>query len=93
MVAENSEPPAGGIPQANERRAARTRRKVSDDILHAFHFACDTKDFEIADRLLRVLENLLVARVAEPAANRARELAPFIAAHERLWTLRHPPSD
>lgn len=93
MVAEGSDTPSGNIPQIREARATRTRRKVADDILHAFHFACDIKDFEIAQGLLEVLENLLVTRVAEPAANRVRELSPLVAAHERLWSLRQPPKD
>ncbi len=88
MVAVASDGSEHGAAQSTEMRAARSRRKVSDDILHAFHFACDMKDLEIAQALLKTLENLLVKRVATPAAQRTRELAPLVAAHERLWALR-----
>ena len=89
MVAENSDFPTGGVPRAKGLQAACARMKIADDILHAFHFACDTKDFLVADSLLQVLESLLVKRVFEPPATQATELALFVAAHERLWTLRH----
>ncbi len=67
---------------------ARKRRRVSDDVLVAFHFACDVRDFVVAKNLLNVLEELLLRISDEPASIRERELRPFVAAHERLWTLR-----
>ena len=91
MVAESSDTQSGGTPRVKEVRVARKRRKVANDILHAFHFACDTKDLEVAEQLLQVFEDLLIKRVAEPSTSRASELAPLVAAHERLWSLRQSP--
>ena len=91
MVVESPDTQSGGTPHIKEVRVARKRRQVANDILHAFHFACDTKDFEIAEQLLQVLEDLLIKRVAKPSTNRATELAPLVAAHERLWSLRQSP--
>ncbi len=71
--------------------AKRKRRRVADDIFVAFHFACDVRDFDVAKRLLDVLEEVLVRSPDDLAAIRARELRTLVAAHERLWTLRRPP--
>ena len=88
MVVERPDTQSGGTPQIKEVRVARKRRKLASDILHAFHFACDTKDLEVAEQLLQVLEDLLIKRVSERSTNRTSELAPLVAAHERLWSLR-----
>jgi hypothetical protein len=73
--------------------AQRQRRQVSDDILVAFHFACDVKDLLIAQRLLQAFEALLQGRVNTPDFNRGRAVATLVAAHERLWNLRVAESD
>ena len=36
--------------------APRHTRRLSDKILIAFHQACDWEDFEVAERLLKVVE-------------------------------------
>jgi hypothetical protein len=69
--------------------APRYSRRLSDKILIAFHHACDQSDFEIAEQLLRVLENLLNRRPVNPDANRRRSMETLVAAYERLWHLRH----
>jgi len=69
--------------------APRYSRRLSDKILIAFHHACDQADFEIADQLLRVLEGLLTRRPVSPDSNRRRSMESLVAAHERLWHLRH----
>lgn len=68
--------------------AIRQRRQVSDDILIAFHFACDLKDLVIAQKLLQALEVLVAGRSEPSDANRQRAIATLVAAHERLWNLR-----
>ena len=66
-------------------------RRLSDHILIAFHQACDQGDLEVA-RLLRGVLEMMVAtpRLPRGTGNRRRETATLVAAHERLWDLRHP---
>jgi hypothetical protein len=71
----------------------RQGRRLSDKILVAFHQACDQGDFEVAEQLLRVLEMMLTRRTVSPDANRRRNIETLVAAHERLWHLRHPDAD
>ncbi len=70
--------------------APRHTRRLSDKILIAFHHACDQGDFEVAEDLLRILEMMLTRRPASPDSNRRKNLESLVAAHERLWLLRHP---
>ncbi len=69
----------------------RYSRRLSDKVLIAFHQACDQADFEVADRLLQVLEMMLIRRPITADGNRRRSMESLVAAHERLWHLRHPP--
>ncbi len=68
----------------------RYSRRLSDKILIGFHHACDQGDFEVAEQLLHVLEMMLRRRVLSPDLNRRRSMDSLVAAHERLWYLRHP---
>jgi hypothetical protein len=70
--------------------APRYSRRLSDKILLAFHHACDQGDFEIGEQLLHILENMLTRRTVPPDANRRKSIESLVAAHERLWHLRHP---
>ena len=70
--------------------APRYSRRLSDKILLAFHHACDQGDYEIAQQLLHILENMLTRRTMPPDANRRKSIESLVAAHERLWHLRHP---
>jgi hypothetical protein len=70
--------------------APRYSRRLSDKVLIAFHHACDQGDFEIAQELLAILEKILTRRPATPDGNRRRSMESLVAAHERLWHLRHP---
>ena len=72
-------------------RVPRYTRRVSDKIFVAFHQACDERDFEVAERLLQTFEMMLARRPLTPDGNRRRDLDALVAAHERLWHLRHPP--
>ncbi len=66
---------------------SRYTRRLSDKIVIAFHQACDEGDYEVAAQLLEVLETI-ARRQADGIDRRARD--SLIAAHERLWALRHP---
>lgn len=76
---------AGGAP--------RYSRRLSDKILIAFHHACDQADFEVAEQLLHILEMMLTRRPLTPDGTRRRNMESLVAAHERLWHLRHPNAD
>jgi hypothetical protein len=71
----------------------RYSRRLSDKILIAFHHACDQGDFEVAEQLLHVLEMMLTRRPLTPDGTRRRNMESLVAAHERLWYLRHPVAD
>jgi hypothetical protein len=83
-----------GVTSADGERggatAPRHTRRLSDKILIAFHHACDQGDFEVAEELLRILEMMLTRRPTSPDSNRRKNLESLVAAHERLWLLRHP---
>jgi hypothetical protein len=68
----------------------RQTRRLTDKILLAFHQACDQRDLEVADELLRVLEMIVSRREVKPGQNRRKSIESLVAAHERLWYLRHP---
>ena len=70
--------------------APRHTRRLSDKILIAFHHACDQADFLVAEDLLRILEMMLTRRPVSPDMNRRKNMESLVAAHERLWMLRHP---
>ena len=74
-------------------RQRHTRRRLSDKMLVAFHQACDQADFEVAEQLLTTLETMTAAmgsRHAPRGSERRRVQENVVAAHERLWHLRHP---
>jgi glucose-1-phosphate cytidylyltransferase len=58
--------------------------------LIAFHHACDQSDFEVANDLLVILEKMLKRPSVGSDTNRRKSIESLIAAHERLWLLRHP---
>ncbi len=69
--------------------AARQGRRLSDKILVAFHHACDAQDLAVAEQLLKTLESMLTHRTVPSEQNRRKSLESLVAAHERLWHLRH----
>lgn len=79
-----------GRDHATSAGAPRYSRRLSDKILIAFHHACDQGDFEVAEQLLHVLEMMLTRRPLTPDGTRRRNMESLVAAHERLWHLRHP---
>ena len=70
--------------------APRHTRRLSDKLLIAFHHACDQGDFEVANDLLVILEKMLKRPNAGSDSNRRKSIESLVAAHERLWLLRHP---
>lgn len=77
-------------PGTRSGSAPRQTRRLSDKILIAFHHACDQEDFEVAEDLLRLLEVMLTRKPVHPDVNRRKNMESLVAAHERLWLLRHP---
>lgn len=70
--------------------APRHSRRLSDKLLIAFHHACDQADFDVANDLLVILEKMLKRPTSGLDSNRRKSMENLIAAHERLWLLRHP---
>lgn len=68
----------------------RHTRRLTDKILIAFHHACDQSDLDVAEQLINVLEMMLTRRPVSAEGNRRRSMEGLVAAHERLWHLRHP---
>jgi hypothetical protein len=64
----------------------RPHRRLSDEILIAFHQACNQGETAVAGRLLSVLEFMMKRT---PGRDRRAEDG-LVAAHERLWPLRQP---
>ena len=71
----------------------RHTRRLSDKVLIAFPHACDTSDVESATHLLNILEAILTRRPVQADHHRRRDIEGLVAAHERLWHLRHPSAD
>ena len=85
----NTPPPEVAQPAA----APRHSRRLFDKVLVAFHHACDVADFEVAEHLLQLLEIMTPRRPRPEDGNRRRSIEGLVAAHERLWHLRHPQVD
>jgi hypothetical protein len=68
----------------------RYTRRLSDKILIAFHQACDQADVDVATELLNMLEFMIKRTPALPAGTDRRAKDSLVAAHERLWQIRHP---
>jgi hypothetical protein len=68
----------------------RRHRRLSDHVMIAFHFACDQGDLEVAQQLIVILEHMLRRAPPEGRPERLLDAQPLVAAHERLWSLRHP---
>lgn len=69
--------------------SVRSGRRLSDKILVAFHHACDQADLETAQELLHVAGRAVARANTTMSAERRRCREALVAAHERLWHLRH----
>lgn len=65
-------------------------RRLTDWTLLAFHQACDQADLEVAEALLGVVEMMLRRPPSDHRIDRRRNVQALVAAHERLWSMRHP---
>jgi len=92
-MAEEDRDPSGRDAARAPSAPPRHTRRLSDKILIAFHHACDQGDFEVAEELLRILEMMLTRRPVAPDVNRRKNMESLVAAHERLWLLRHPDAN
>ena len=72
-----------------ESPVRRHSRRLEDKLLVAFHHACDTSDLEVAEHVLRVLEMMLARRPIQTDGSRRRNMESLVAAHERMWHIRH----
>lgn len=87
---ENNPYDSDGSGERGGAVSPRHTRRLSDKILIAFHHACDQSDFEVANDLLVILEKMLKRPSSGSDSNRRKSIESLIAAHERLWLLRHP---
>ena len=67
--------------------STRRGRRLQGFIIVAAHQACDGGQYDIALRLLRLVEELVFAE--SDLKQRQRDLSALVATHERLWHLRH----
>jgi hypothetical protein len=79
---------SGNDIDARQPRVERRPRTLLDELLAAFHFACDVKDYDVARRLLATAENTIALKESA-GTERRRGLSAIVAAHERLWSLAH----
>jgi hypothetical protein len=75
-------------PSQGDLARRRTPRSLSEEVLRAFHHACDVGDFECAQTLLTAAETSLRPQVALSRSKRNRLLDGLVAGHERLWFLK-----
>ena len=93
MITEPSSSADDPVSPAQSQFVPRHSRRLSDKLLVAFHHACDVNDLEVADQLLRLLEIMTTRRPRPEDGNRRRSIEGLVAAHERLWHLRHPETE
>jgi hypothetical protein len=65
-------------------------RRLSDKLFAAFQQACEQKNIEVAEAILKALELVLTREMAEPgkADRRAGESEPVVEAYGRLQKLK-----
>ena len=64
-------------------------RKLPERILVAVHEACDLGDLDVAAKLLSTVETLIQTNGNKLNPELRRTMKSMIAAHYRLWQLRH----
>ena len=63
-------------------------KRLTDKLLACIHAACDLEYDDIASDLLATLEKTIKKSLSRPGERR-RLVTSTVAAHERLWVLRH----
>jgi hypothetical protein len=71
-----------------EMPVTETLRRLSDKILAAFNQACEQKQVETAEHLLRALELSLTRYGGQGKSDSRSQLGPVVEAFGRLETLR-----
>lgn len=74
---------------ASLRRHPRRARFVVEDVLTAFHQACDLQDRDIAWRLIVAAEQAMRFHTSATAVEKTQMARRLVSAHERLWRLFH----
>lgn len=64
------------------------QRRLSDKILNAFHHACDNRDADVAEQLLRALELALTTEGGAGRTDQRENMGPVVEAYTRLRDLR-----
>ena len=67
-------------------------QRVMDKVAQAFNHACDLVDTEVAERLAQIMDRMVAERSLKADGTRRRAVETLVAAHERLWELRHADS-
>ena len=78
------------IAEVQAPKPGRHTRKLFDKLLMSFHHACDLGDYEVAGQILPILEVMTTRKERTEDNQRRRNIEGLVAAHERLWHLRHP---
>lgn len=68
----------------------RHNRRLFDKVVLAFHHACDVNDQVVAGGLLALLDTMATRPARLHDGNRRKTVESLVAAHHRLWHLRHP---
>jgi hypothetical protein len=65
-------------------------RRLSDKILAAFDQACERRELDVAELLVKALEMTLTRTGGKGNVDQRRELGPVVEAYTRLQRLRRP---
>jgi hypothetical protein len=80
------------ISEVLAEKASTSERRQKSSLFHrillTFHDACDARDIEVAQRLLKILEAIATVPGDVTPPERTRALRGLVAANERLWTIR-----
>ena len=91
--AARSLPFLADIEPGRHATASRQQRQLPERILVTVHQACDLLDLDVAGSLLQILEVVLLQPQPGlshvPRGSSKRVIEGMIAAHTRLWHLRH----
>ncbi len=79
-----SAPPVSAAPAFSQR--------LLDKIAFACHGACESNDLAVAEQLVQIMERMVLRAPLQADGTRRGAMETLVAAHERLWLLRHPQS-
>ena len=64
-------------------------RQLPERLIVAAHQSIDLGDTETASRLLGIVEDLVKDQATRPRPSARRIMEGLVAAHQRIWNLRH----